>query len=331
MSEPVLNPEEVADLLEEVSTDEINDALFSSLPDIPQPENAEVYEFGSKDDGPDRYPLFKGVQERTLKDWREAWSDLFKKEVEMSELETSYKIYGEEIAGRDRTVFFSFECENLGRMMVCVDIPVIISCVDSMLGGDGEIDLEDVELLSPVEQKLSIRISNQIEGFLEGSWAPIEKLDFKVHKIDTDPQFLSVAAASEKMFGMSGTIKLNSMVSGKIDVFYPRTFIEPLLDLLRSSDSTDDSTQDDPEWNDILTKALNTIDLEMVVDLGSTRITIADFLELNSGDEIALNTNESNPLVGKIRGHELYELSIGEKDGQIMGEITKEINGEDNE
>ena len=325
-----LEPEEVKDLLNEFSSEEIGEAAMSSLPELtqPNPEDISDFSFGDEENGPDKYPLFLGVQERTIKDWRETWSELFNKEIDIKDSNIINTSYLEMINEPEKMVYFSFDCDGLGRMLVAVEMNLIVSAVNSMLGGDGEVNTESASSLSPVEFKLSRRISKQIERFMEDSWAPIKELDFKPNKIDTEHQFLAVAGNNEKVFGSSAKVAISESVVGTIRIAYPISFIEPILDTLRINDQGDDLALSDPEWDKSLRDAVNDIEVTLTVELGRIVLKIHEFLNLKEGDFLDVKKKQGDILLAKIRDSNVFEVTVGDKDGTLVAEITNNLNGD---
>lgn len=323
---PVLEPEEIDALMASMAPDEHAEALFASLPPMHQPQEVGPYDFASKDEnGPARYPLFVNLQERFSEALKEHWDGLFQRDTEMKFHTMGQKKYQEIIAAETPQVYFAYEVSGYGRMMVGLDVALVVAQVDAMLGGGGEaFGDKSSQSLSPVEQRLAQRISKAVEKLLETVWMPIEELDFELYKLDTDSQFMSLAGSSDPCFFVSFESGFGHDLKGMVTLCYPRTFLEPLLDKLRSTVS-DDVVEDDDEWQGQLEQALLDVPLELHLELGRCRINIGKFLQLKPGDFLPFSRNESDPSTLKVSKVALFKAMPGSQDGQLAAELIEEV------
>ena len=324
MSEPILAPEEIEALMAEIGPSEQAEAMFASLPPMPQPEQVEEYNFDSADeDSPERYPMFVNLQERLVEMLDEQWDEVFRRDisVQMDKLESS--IYKELITVEHPQVYFVFEVEANGRMMVTFDTAMIVAYVDAMLGGDGE-SSGHPQVLSPVEIRLSERIASKIGQTLCSLWQPVYPLDFNIFKIDHDPQFLAMTGAMEKCFSTYFDVKLNDELTCQMGVHYPQTFLEPMLEILRVAVS-DEPTTADNEWSDNLMKQISKTSADVCFELGRCQIDIGAFLTLKPGEFLPLTTRASDPCSIWVENIPMFQARAGEKNGALAAEILDPI------
>jgi len=320
-SKPVLEPEEIEALMASMAPGETIDALFANLPPIKQPESVESYAFEQGDEeGPARYPLFVNLQERMTEALQEQWSDVFKRDVGISLQDMSQKTYSDIIADEVPKVFFAYVVEGYGRMMLAFDLPLIVAHVDAMLGGNGEAYSEKIESLSPVERRLSNRIASSLEKHLEDAWKPVTFLDFELFKLDTDPQFLSVASSQDPCFSMQFDIQLDEDVKGGFALHYPRSFLEPMLETLRST-MNDDPIAVDDEWLVALQDSLSTVPVTLRLELGQCVMDIGQFLNLSEGDYLPLKVSEADPATLWVGEMPMFKAQAGSQDGMLAAEL----------
>ena len=326
-AKPILEPEEIEALVASVAPGETVEALFATLPPLKQPDNVEDFSFDSADDdGPSRYPLFVNLQERMAEALKEQWSDTFTNDVMVSFKDMDQMLYSDVIGNPEPQVFFAYSVEGFGRMMLSFDLPLIVAHVDAMLGGSGEAYGEEILTLSPIEKSLSERIAQSLEMHLEHAWKPVSVLDFVLFKIDTDPQFLAVASSSEACFSMRFEIALDADVKGMFSLHYPRTFLELMLDNLRSTTS-DEPAAADPDWEQQLQASLNHVPLTMRLEMGQCEINVGQFLNLSPGDYLPLKVSESEASVLWIDDMPMFQAKAGSQDGMLAAELIQKIHG----
>jgi len=326
-SKPILEPEEIEALVASVAPGETVEALFATLPPLKQLENAKEFTFDSGvSDGPGRYPLFVNLQERMAEALKEQWSDTFSRDVVVSFKDMDEVPYSDVINTEEPQVFFAYSVEGFGKMMLSFDLPLIVAHVDAMLGGTGESYGEKILTLSPVERNLSERIAQSLEMHLENAWKPVTILDFVLFKIDTDPQFLAVASSYDACFSMRFEIQLDDDVKGMFALHYPRTFLEPMLDNLRSTMS-DEPTSVDKDWEQRLKDSLHHVPITMRLEMGRCHMNIGQFLNLSPGDYLPLKVAESEPSTLWVDKTPMFQAKAGSQDGLLAAELIQEIHG----
>ena len=324
---PILEPEEIEALVASVAPGETVEALFATLPPLKQPKNVEDFTFDSGGvDGPGRYPLFVNLQERMAEALKEQWSDTFSRDVTVSFKSMDQVPYSDVIDTQEPQVFFAYSVEGYGRMMLSFDLTLIVAHVDAMLGGNGEVYGEEILTLSPVEKRLSERIAQSLEMHLEGAWKPVTVLDFVLFKIDTDPQFLAVASSYDACFSMQFEIELDENVKGIFGLHYPRTFLEPMLDNLRST-INDEPVSVDHDWQQRLQESLNDVPLTMRLEMGQCKMNVGQFLNLSPGDYLPLKVAESEPSILWIDKMPMFQAKAGSQDGILAAELIQKIHG----
>lgn len=328
-AKPVLEPEEIDALMASMAPDEQAEAMFASLPPLTQPESVEAYDFTGDDDDLEKYPLFVNVQERLIEALSEQWGDVFNREVTTSDQGMSEKNYLDIISEETPRVYFSYAVEGHGRMMATFETSLIVAYVDAMLGGTGESYDEVSESLSPVEHRLAKRIASSLKALLEDAWKPIHVMDFELFKLDTDPQFLSVAGSGDSCFSMDFEISLgegsDEDIKGVFSLHYPRSFLEPILEDL-SSTVSDDAVAVDEVWEAEMGVAMESIPLSLHVLFGGCTMDIAHFLKLSPGDMLPLNKGEQEPAVLSTDSMPMFNVMVGSQDGKLAFEIMNEIN-----
>lgn len=324
MSEPILAPEEIEALMAEVAPSEHAEAIFATLPEIQQPEEVDKFLFaGSDEDSPARYPMFVNLQERMTEMLDEQWKELFRRDISVQVRELESTTYKDLITTDTPQVYFVFEVEGNGRMMVTFDTGMIVAFVDAMLGGDGE-SSEDPQTLSPVELRLSERIADKIGGTLSNLWNPVHPLVFEVFKLDYDPQFLAVTSALEKCFSTYFDVKISDEMTGNLGIHYPRPFLEPMLESLRVTVS-DEPTETDTEWTDALMERISSTRAPLRFELDRCQINIGTFLSLKPGDFLPIKARANDPCSLWIEDIPIFKAKPGEADGSLAAELIEPI------
>jgi len=324
MSEPILAPEEIQALMAEVAPSEARDAVFASLPPVSQPDQVDAYHFGKADeDTPKRYPMFINLQERLVEMLDEQWDEAFRRDITVNLTGMETTIYKELITVERPQVYFVFEVEDYGRMMLTFNTSLIVAFVDAMLGGDGEAH-DEAQSLSPVEMRLSVRIAEKLANTMSALWKPVHPLNFKPYKHDYDAQFLAVTGANEKCFSAFFNVKLSDELTTEFGVHYPLPFIDPMLEKLRVTVS-DEPTETDSEWTDALLGSISQTPATVRFQLDQCKIDIGTFLELKPGDYLPIKHRQSDLSTLWIENTCMFMAKPGDQDGMLAAEITEAV------
>jgi len=324
MSEPILAPEEIEALMAKVAPSEETDAVFAALPPIKQPEQVQEFHYGKVDeDSPERYPMFVNLQERLVEMLDEQWDELFRRDITVQLKSLENTIYKEIITVEQPQVYFVFDVEGYGRMMLTFNTGMIVAFVDAMLGGDGEAH-DEPQSLSPVEMRLSERIALKLASTLSALWSPVHLLDFNVYKHDDDPQFLAVTGANEKCFSAFFDVKISDDLDGHLGIHYPLPFLEPMLDSLRVTVS-DEPTETDNEWTEALMESLSHTPSNVRFQLDSCQIDIGTFLDLKPGDSLPIKHRQDELCTLWIEDTCMFLAKPGDQNGMLAAEIIEPV------
>jgi len=324
MSEPILAPEEIEALMAEVAPSEHVDAMFASLPPLKQPKQIDAFHFDDANEiRPDHYPMFVNLQERLVEMLDEQWDEQFRRDISIEVRNLESKLYKDIITTDKAQVYFVFEVETHGRMMLTFDTSIIVAFVDAMLGGEGE-STDNPLILSPVEMRLSERIAEKLACTLSKLWAPVHVLEFKPYKLDYDPQFLAMTSASETCFSTYFEAKINDDLTGQIAIHYPLSFLEPMLELLRI-ELSDEPTDSDSEWTISLMQRISQTPADVCFELGRCHIDIGAFLALKPGDLLPLHTRSTDPCALWIEDICMFQARAGEQNGTLAAEIINPV------
>lgn len=198
------------------------------------------------------------------------------------------------------TILNVFEVPPLdGRIVMEVNPNIAYAMMDRVLGGKGT-SVNKVESLTEIETKI---MSNLFErGFenLQEAWATISEIDPVLTEFEVNPQFLQMVSPNETVI----VISLNTQIgesSGMINICIPHVVLEPIIPRLSVHYWMQTSKKDRlPQEVETLETRVKSANVPIVAELGTTEISIQDFLLLDRGDVIDLNAHLESPFTVKI-------------------------------
>lgn len=209
------------------------------------------------------------------------------------------------------TIMNVFEVPPLdGRIILEVNPNIAYSMMDRVLGGRG-ISVNKVDSLTEIETKIMSNLFEKAFGNLQEAWGTIVEIEPVMTEFEVNPQFLQLVSPNDTVV----VISLNTQIgetSGMINVCIPHVVLEPIIPKLSAHYWMENSQKEKiPEEIMILEKRIRNADLPIISELGSTDITIEDFLLLDVGDVIDLNKAIDEPLTITIGGIPKYSGQPG--------------------
>ncbi|CAH0214019.1 Flagellar motor switch protein FliM [Peribacillus sp. Bi96] len=209
------------------------------------------------------------------------------------------------------TILNVFEVPPLdGRIILEVNPNIAYSMMDRVLGGRG-ISVNKVDSLTEIETKIMSNLFEKAFENLQEAWGTIVEIEPVMTEFEVNPQFLQLVSPNDTVV----VISLNTQIgetSGMINICIPHVVLEPIIPKLSAHYWMETSQKEKiPEEIMILEKRIRNADLPIISELGSTDITIHDFLLLDVGDVIDLNKAIDEPLTIKIGGIPKYSAQPG--------------------
>lgn len=175
--------------------------------------------------------------------------------------------------------------------------------VDRMLGGLGE-PLDKTREFSEIELLIIERIMNACINLLREPWKNVEDIHPRLERIETNSQFAQFISPSEMIAIITINMKIGD-VEGLMNVCLPYMTLEDVMDRLNTKYWFSSMQQrGDQEYTELIEALICKAPMPVKAVLGKSTISVTDFINLQVGDIIRLNTKveeELNVYVGNIK------------------------------
>ena len=116
---------------------------------------------------------------------------------------------------------YIFTLEPLGGPAVLdFALPVAYSFVDRQFGGKGNTPAGDARVLTSIERAVMAKVISRTLEDLEATWETLLKIQTSDAELETNPEFMQVAAASDTVLLIA--FEINSQhASGLVNLCYP--------------------------------------------------------------------------------------------------------------
>lgn len=175
--------------------------------------------------------------------------------------------------------------------------------IDRMLGGPG-LPLEKVRDFSEIEMTILEKLMIICMQLMREPWKNVVDLNPVMERIETNAQFAQVIAPSDMIAIVTMNVKIGD-VEGLMNICLPYFTLEDVMDKLNTkywfSTMQKEGSEDYEEHIEAL---IRRIDMPVKAVLGKSRVSVNDFINLQLGDIIRLNTGVSSEMevyVGNIK------------------------------
>jgi flagellar motor switch protein FliM len=227
------------------------------------------------------------------------------------------------------TILNIFEVPPLdGRILMEVNPNIAYAMLDRVMGGRGS-SINKVDNLTEIETKIMSNLFEKAFSNLRDAWESVAEIDPVLTEFEVNPQFLQMVSPNDTVV----VISLNTQVadsSGMINICIPHMVLEPIMPRLSVHYWMQTQQKERiPQEIEALEKRIKLAQLPIIAELGTSTITIQEFLQLGVGDVIQLDQTIQQPLIVKIGGIPKYIAQPGKVNKRLAVQIIDAIRKEE--
>ncbi|MCM3759457.1 flagellar motor switch protein FliM [Alkalihalobacillus oceani] len=218
-----------------------------------------------------------------------------------------------------------------GRLLMEVNPNIAYAMLDRLLGGKGD-SINKVENLTEIETRIMSQLFQRTLDSFQDAWSSVIELEPVMEEIEVNPQFLQMVSPNETVVVISLSTTIGE-TSGMINICLPHVVLEEILPKLSVHYwMQEKKKQRAPSELLTIERTLNRAPLLVQAELGTSEISIQEFLHLGVGDVIELDQSIHEPLLVKVGGELKYYAQPGKMKNQVAVQVTELIEeAEENE
>ena len=194
--------------------------------------------------------------------------------------------------------------------------------VDRMLGGPGE-PLERAREFSEIELLIIERIMAIIIELLREPWENVIDIRPRLERIETNSQFAQIISPSEMIAIVTVNIKIGE-VEGLMNICLPYITLEDVMDKLNTKYWYSNITsKKEITYKDQIEHLIDTAPMPVKAVLGNSIISVDDFVNLQVGDIIRLDSKVDDELSVFVGNIEKFKALPGENGENYAVQITE--------
>lgn len=215
-----------------------------------------------------------------------------------------------------------------GMALLVFDPDLIFLFIDNLFGGDGRFHTRvEGRDFTQTEQRMIQRLLEVVFEDYEKSWKPVYPIKFEYIRSEMNPQFATVATPNEVVVSVTFDIDVGNQ-GGEFHMCIPYAMIEPIRDILYSS-LQGDHMEVDKRWVRLLSKQIQSAEVELVANIGHANLTFEQILSMQIGDVIPLHVPER--IIAHVDNIPVMECSYGVMNEQYALKVNTMLAQTDSE
>lgn len=190
-----------------------------------------------------------------------------------------------------------------GNIIIEIATNLCYAMLDRMLGGSGQ-PLEKSRDFSDIELTILQKLLVMFTQLMREPWKNVVEISPVLSRLETNPQFAQVIAPSDMIAIVTLNMKIGD-VEGMVNICLPFFTLEDVMDKLNTKYwfSTMQENHDE-HYEEYIESMIRRVDIQIKAVLGRSTISVNDFLNLQVGDCIRLDSRvdtDMNVYVGNIK------------------------------
>ncbi len=209
-----------------------------------------------------------------------------------------------------------------GQAIVDVAPPLAFALIDRVFGGTGSAEGQATRPLTPVEIAQVNVMAKRLFEDLEATWRAILPVEVTDIQLETDPEFMQVTAANEIVVLLAFEVNTPS-ACGLVSLCYPFFTLESILPRLGQRGNWRALEHNQEERLLANRFRLGAMPLEATVELGRTRLSLAEIQDLRVGDVVRLPVRLDDPINISFGGKpKLLAHPFATADGRLCAKVV---------
>ena len=215
-----------------------------------------------------------------------------------------------------------------GTGLLIFNPDLVYLIIDNLFGGNGQFHTRvEGRDFTQTEHRIIQRMLAVVFEDLEKAWQPVHPISLEYVRSEMNTQFANIATPNEVVVVTTFNIELGS-AGGEFHICMPYSMIEPIRDILCSS-LQGEQMDVDKRWVKMLSKQVQSADVELIVNLGKAELTLQQVLNMQPGDVISLDI--AQPLVAEVDAVPVMECKCGVFNGNYAVKVERLLPASANE
>ena len=272
----------------------------------------------------DQFSALEEVYDKFARMVRDALSSALQRTIAIEFVSSELVKYQDFItAFSSPTSFNLFGMEPLiGNSLLCIESNLVFSLIDCLFGGDGKPSTK-VREFTQIEQRMIKKLALDILASFEKSWSTVYPIKAVFKKTETKQEFVQLVPPNDTMMIVVFAAK-GQEFSGNFHLAIPYLTLEPIKEKLSPKYLREKDRG--YTWGPQLKELLKDTYVTIIAELGRTKQTVRELLNLHVKDVIKLKVGPEDFISITVDQVPKYRGYPGIIKGNRAVEIAKLIN-----
>ena len=250
-----------------------------------------------------RMPTLEIIHDRFVRLFRLTLSNALRKVVDISVRSTELIKFGEFLKTLPVPSSLNlFRMNPLrGNAIMVLETRLVFTLIDLFFGGTGELEVKaEGRDFTEIEQRMIKRVVISALEDLQSSWRPVFPILINYTRSEVNPQFVAIVPHSEIVIVVTFDVEIGRAPMS-ITLCVPYSMIEPIRVKLNAGFQSEQDEADNT-WINRFKKNLDKANVDLVVLLGKTGLSVREFLNLQNGELLLLDQEVQKPIEVLVNG-----------------------------
>ena len=214
-----------------------------------------------------------------------------------------------------------------GNIIIELSTNIGFAMIDRMLGGFGE-PLDKARDFSEIERSIVEKMMVVCMQLMREPWKNVVDINPMMERIETNPQFAQIISPSDMIAIVTLNIKIGE-VDGLMNVCLPYLTLEHIMDKLNTKYwFSTMKEKDENTYEEIIESLISKAEIPIKATLGKSKISVNDFVNLQKGDIIKLDSLVGQELQIYVGNIKKFTALPGSSDDKYAVRVTSIIREE---
>lgn len=211
-----------------------------------------------------------------------------------------------------------------------LNVDLALNLVERLLGGLGN-GKKESKVITPIEQKVLEDVVEHMMDDLQNAWQTIDDFDFVIDRFEADIDFAQITSQSESVLLVGFDVSIGGQ-SYPMNICFATYAFDTILSKLsiQKLSSIRPATYGGYSSRELLTLHLQEALLPVIVELGNSRITVKELMDLKKGDVIKLKTKVTDEQTIKVTDKAFFLGRVGVLNEHKAIKLTRKIKSNKN-
>ncbi|RLJ71128.1 flagellar motor switch protein FliM [Hydrogenivirga caldilitoris] len=197
-----------------------------------------------------------------------------------------------------------------GRVYMVLDTRLIYTIISIIFGGPAQPYKVEGKSFTKFEQKIINNLIELLVKHLNNTWVElVREGEIRFIGIEDNPRRLITVSRNEIMIIITLEVEIEGF-KGNIYLAIPMKTIEPIKDILRTTDT------ESGNYRDLILASLMNTSVTLEATFPVMKMRVRELLELKEGDFVPLSPRAPNSVTVKVAGVPMFTGVLGESSGR---------------